>query len=134
MEKMREIKFRGYQEALDYFVYGDYCQVPNIEEGQVYKHWIVREDGFKYFIKDEKSIGQYAGLKDKNGKEIYEGDVLGKESHWSFYIGFRDGCFVMIPCEKVQRLNWTWHPVGQNMIEGWEITGNIYENPELLTA
>jgi uncharacterized phage protein (TIGR01671 family) len=75
---------------------------------------------------------QYTGLKDKNGKEIYEGDVLDKEGYWSFYIGFKDACFVMIPCNSVQRANWTWHPAGQNMIEGWEVIGNIYENPELL--
>lgn len=75
---------------------------------------------------------QYTGLKDKNGVEIYEGDILGKEYHWSFYIGFNDGCFVMIPCDSVQRANWTWHPVGQQMIKGWKVIGNIYQNPELL--
>jgi len=84
------------------------------------------------YERNSVEIMQYTGLKDKNGKEIYEGYILGKEGHWSFYIGFKDACFVMIPCNSVQRVNFTWHPVGQDMIEGWEAIGNIYENPELL--
>jgi uncharacterized phage protein (TIGR01671 family) len=77
---------------------------------------------------------QYTGLKDKNGVDVYEGDVLVKEFHWPFYVGFNDGCFVMVPCEPVQKINWNWNAIAQNKINDWVIEGNIYENPDLVKS
>ncbi len=84
---MRTIKFRGKRVDNQEWAYG-YYYCDNIG------HFIASDDGCLSVVYKE-TIGQFTGLLDKNGKEIYEGDLLGHK----FYIkpvavSFKDGCFI----------------------------------------
>lgn len=90
---------------------------------------------------DDLVIMQYTGLKDKNGREIYEGDIVkcyareewaieaGIDSKLVFYgtgeiIWFKNECGFGIKGQDPTFLGW---------YECFEVIGNIYENPDLLT-
>jgi hypothetical protein len=68
---------------------------------------------------------QYTGIKDKNGREIYEGDYL---KDFEFPIIFRDGCFFTGIAYDLTEV-----PLYELSIKEIEVIGNIFENPELNT-
>ena len=73
-------------------------------------------------------IMQYTGLKDKNGKEIYEGDIVkiffDSEKYEAFLVEYDNLCWQL---REIGQLLWDYC----NLYE-CEVVGNIYENPELL--
>jgi len=76
-------------------------------------------------------VMQFTGLKDKNGKDVYEGDLLGSvclnTSITDCEIIFKGGCF------SVRQLGGEgWIDFAASYCERYEVIGNIYENPELL--
>jgi uncharacterized phage protein (TIGR01671 family) len=132
---MREIKFRGKRIDDGEWIYGDLFS--NIA-GQTFIREIraicyadegPSEEQHDYEI-DPKTIGEFAGLHDSKGREVYEGDILSIPHGWSGYYE-----------EKAHLANIEWddgdmrfyfsHPDDVNIRE-CEIIGNIHENPTMI--
>lgn len=90
---------------------------------------LIEMDGFG-FLDDGDIIEQYTGLKDKNGKEIYEGDIVKIEAYSRvFQVVYRKwDCSFVYENDEDEEI--------AHMFDGfpdeYEIIGNIHENPELL--
>jgi uncharacterized phage protein (TIGR01671 family) len=81
------------------------------------------------------NIMQFTGLLDKNGKEIYEGDIVNAQYNISSFfkkvcVYFENGCFYVDDKNPKQNLSIGYFFREKKEIE---VIGNIYENPELLT-
>jgi uncharacterized phage protein (TIGR01671 family) len=119
----REIKFRGIATQTKEFIYGDLIT----EVG--HKHILPEDaDSFDDFLSVEyDTVGQYTGLEDKNGKEIYEGDLV-KEKKCYGYVLFDEG---KMKIKWVRgHMNFSdslWHHK-----ECLSVIGNIHKNPKLL--
>ncbi|MEN0946747.1 YopX family protein [Listeria monocytogenes] len=122
---MRDIEFRG-QNINGHWAHGNLAIIKEKLDRAEIGAYISNSAGapFAYQIRPE-TIGQYTGLKDKNGKKIFEGDV-GWDEHNECYgvVKFEEGKFLYV-----------WENIAEDLQEvadGIEICGNIHENPDLL--
>ena len=80
------------------------------------------------FLIDEDTICQYTGLTDKNGKKIFENDIV-QVGWYNGTVEYEDGCFVI----KWNNIKFLRKDLGYwANLDGFQTIGNIYDNPELL--
>ena len=85
---------------------------------------------YDFYLEDEDAtIMQSTGLKDKNGQEIFEGDILTSENYpVKGVVEFRSNLGMWVNCLK----DYSYYEYLGNVASNREIIGNIYENPEIL--
>lgn len=145
---MRDILFRGKRENNGEWVYGGYFKtdnehyiITNTDDIVIFDLWDYAE-----FIIPE-TLGQFTGLTDKNGRKIFEGDIIqfgeDEEYDWEFNIGvvkfgegtFDSGIYVYTGFFYEDKNGNIDHNALYNWEEDWErckVIGNIYDNPNLL--
>lgn len=137
---MREIKLRAWLKEDKKL-----CHVTQLHfiDKEICVEWKAFEE---VGVAQEYELMQYTGLKDKNGKEIYEGDIVETQDQNNI-IKFQHGCFMLIGLhedEYERNYSRLYHyledatipNIRESRFDGvstvLQVIGNIYENPELL--
>ena len=136
---MREIKFRAWDNFNNRMIQNDrilkICfvksnHIPSLvvySNRNIENHTEIRENDKQYC--SEFELMQYTGLKDKNGKEIYEGDILTSAFSKRIVIFDENTCSFML---KDIDLRNELFSLTKEKSKNLEIIGNIYENKDLI--
>jgi uncharacterized phage protein (TIGR01671 family) len=128
---MREIKFRAWHKK--FFILIPYSEMTG-EKSQYGTRSLLSD----FLQNPDYEVMQYTGLKDKNGKEIYEGDIVevlnsADDENGEFDVTtvckWDNGCFVLEDCAGGHWTRQLFHAP-----ERLTIKGNIYENASILTV
>ena len=129
---MREIKFRGKRVDDGDWLYGSYISQNLVEGERSIRYWggCNNCDLFEEPI-DPATVGQFTGLKDKNGKEIYEGDVVAQPDDYGTFchqlVVYAEGRFI-----PLVRAEYGHNAIDRYDPSAFEVIGNIHDNPELV--
>ena len=133
---MREILFRGKRVDNGEWIQGDLVQF--LPHGIV--RIVTQEPPYKDAEVDSDTVGQFTGLTDRNGKKIFEGDIIHLEYSQVFFggeyfgeytaeVSYKEGCFITDGINNGDEIE---TPLSGFDNDELEIIGNIHDNPELL--
>lgn len=139
---MRTIKFRGKRICIGEWVYGSYAPNTYYEDKALIITYSPYDPDYVCKDVDSSTVGQYTGLKDKNGKEIWEGDIF-KDSSGVLRTVFRVPGGLAFEDNPVafgydhRSPLYPYSPLAERQNKAWisqccEVIGNIHDNPELL--
>lgn len=122
---MREIKFRGKRIDTGEWVHGYYLFNPFFNRAEIFS--LDNERSYVYEV-DPATVGQYTGLKDKNGVEIFEGDIV-RKSNTTYIVEYWAGQLLVGWC-LINILSGDTEYMACKL--GFEVVGNVWEDGGLL--
>ncbi len=125
---MREIKFRFYSQNGETGMWS--ISEQTLEDIENQDSWQGRTGNWQRI-----AVCQYTGLKDKNGKEIWENDIVkdvSKDSEDDLH--FMKGCVKYLAPHFVLEIRHDFCVGMRNVPSEYEVIGNLYENPDLLES
>ena len=124
----RILKFRGRDLKTGEFVFGDLETRPKEDFMVIHQY---HEDGsYKSQVKvDPDTVGQFMGLLDKNGREIYEGDLFSLDGLMTMVVYEPENGYY---CLRMSDNEHWMLPLDRRITEYYEVISNIYDHPELL--
>lgn len=133
---MREILFRG-KTPNNIWIYGNLNYYPDINRTFIRKNDKKLCPSMQSSLEEEvskKTVGQYTGLTDKNGKKIFEGDIVKfcTELKEICFVDYGKGKYILRQLKKDKYLSWQSIDIFELFGLEWEVIGNIHDNPELM--
>ena len=129
---MREIKFRGQRVDNKEWIYGSLVITPNEHYAIVIYSKLGEHMHPIFYEVLPETVGQFIGLKDKNEKEIYRGDIcsMSKKIDMKIIVDYKDAGFGW--SDKYNNLAFRGHGYLTEILKAIEVIGNKFDNPEIL--